>query len=73
MLSLTRSVFLSYLKSALLTDQRQSFPSSRTHGFYAMILRRYTRPVDGTIPVAALLYDDEENYASQDNVGIYDG
>jgi hypothetical protein len=72
-LSLTGSVFLSYLKSALLTDQHLGFPSLRTHGFNAMILRRYTRPVDGTIPVTALLYDDEENYASQDNVGIYDG
>ncbi|KAI9511222.1 EAP30/Vps36 family-domain-containing protein [Russula earlei] len=30
-----------------------------------MILQRYTR--------SALLYDDEKNYASQDNVGIYDG
>ncbi|KAH9953608.1 hypothetical protein BC827DRAFT_1247398 [Russula dissimulans] len=38
-----------------------------------MILQKYTRSVDGTIPVSALLYDDEENYASQDNVGIYDG
>lgn len=38
-----------------------------------MILQRYSRFVDGTIPVAALLYDDEESYASQDGVGIYDG
>ncbi|KAN0118246.1 EAP30/Vps36 family domain containing protein [Russula decolorans] len=38
-----------------------------------MILQKYSRFVDGTIPVAALLYDDEENYASQDGVGIYDG
>ncbi|KAH9990372.1 EAP30/Vps36 family-domain-containing protein [Russula vinacea] len=38
-----------------------------------MILQRYSRSVDGTIPVAALLYDDEESYASQDGVGIYDG
>jgi len=37
-----------------------------------MILQKYSRFVDGTIPVAALLYDDEENYASQDGVGIYD-
>jgi ESCRT-II complex subunit VPS36 len=38
-----------------------------------MALRRYTRPVDGTIPVPALLYNDEEIYASQDGIGIYDG
>jgi len=38
-----------------------------------MVLRRYTRPVDGTIPVQALLYHDEELLASQDTVGIYDG
>ena len=45
----------------------------RSHSFDAMILQKYSRFVDGTIPVAALLYDDEENYASQDGVGIYDG
>ena len=45
----------------------------RSHSFDAMVLQRYSRFVDGTIPVAALLYDDEENYASQDGVGIYDG
>jgi ESCRT-II complex subunit VPS36 len=38
-----------------------------------MALQRYSRSIDGSIPVAALLYDDEENYANQDNVGIYDG
>ncbi|KAG6830935.1 hypothetical protein H0H92_013863 [Tricholoma furcatifolium] len=38
-----------------------------------MSLRRITRSVDGTIPVQALLYIDEEVYASQDNVGIYEG
>jgi ESCRT-II complex subunit VPS36 len=38
-----------------------------------MVLQRYTRPVDGTIPVPAFLYDDEELLASQDNTGIYDG
>ena len=38
-----------------------------------MALRRCTRPVDGTIPVPALLYNDEEIHASQDGVGIYDG
>ncbi|KAF7789123.1 hypothetical protein EIP86_000058 [Pleurotus ostreatoroseus] len=37
------------------------------------ILKRYTKSVDGTIPVQALLYDDEELLASQDGVGIYDG
>ncbi|KAG5736041.1 Vacuolar protein-sorting-associated protein 36 [Termitomyces sp. T112] len=38
-----------------------------------MTLRRTTRFVDGTIPIQALLYTDEEVYTSQDNVGIYDG
>ncbi|RDB18220.1 Vacuolar protein-sorting-associated protein 36 [Hypsizygus marmoreus] len=38
-----------------------------------MALRRNTRSVDGTIPVQALLYNDEEIYASQEGVGIYDG
>ncbi|KZP27912.1 hypothetical protein FIBSPDRAFT_908791 [Athelia psychrophila] len=38
-----------------------------------MVLQRYTRHVDGTIPIAALLYNDEELLASQDNTGIYDG
>lgn len=38
-----------------------------------MALRRYTVSVDGTIPVSALLYNDEELLASQDGVGIYDG
>jgi hypothetical protein len=38
-----------------------------------MALRRYTSSVDGTIPVLALLYGDEELLASQDGVGIYDG
>ena len=39
----------------------------------AMSLRRYTKGVDGTIPVQALLYEDEELLVSQDNIGIYDG
>lgn len=38
-----------------------------------MVLKRYAREVDGTIPVQALLYGDEELLASQDGVGIYDG
>ncbi|KAI0299049.1 EAP30/Vps36 family-domain-containing protein [Multifurca ochricompacta] len=38
-----------------------------------MTLQRYTRSVDGTIPISALLYGDEDSYASQDGVGIYDG
>ncbi|KAI0776691.1 EAP30/Vps36 family-domain-containing protein [Trametes elegans] len=38
-----------------------------------MSLRRYTYSVDGTIPVPALLYDDEVLLSSQDGVGIYDG
>ncbi|KAI6039453.1 EAP30/Vps36 family-domain-containing protein, partial [Pisolithus marmoratus] len=38
-----------------------------------MALRRYTTVVDGTIPISALLYNDEELLASQNSVGIYDG
>jgi len=38
-----------------------------------MTLSRYTKPVDGTIPVPALLYEDEEHLSSQDGVGVYDG
>lgn len=38
-----------------------------------MSLRRYTRSVDGTIPVRALLYEDEDLIASQEGIGIYDG
>ncbi|KAJ7601238.1 EAP30/Vps36 family-domain-containing protein [Mycena floridula] len=38
-----------------------------------MSLRRFTTAVDGTIPIQALLYDDEELLASQDGVGIYIG
>ncbi|KAF8809965.1 vacuolar protein sorting-associated protein 36 [Phlegmacium glaucopus] len=35
--------------------------------------RGFPRPVDGSIPVQALLYNDEELLASQDGVGIYYG
>ncbi|TFK47161.1 hypothetical protein OE88DRAFT_1772963 [Heliocybe sulcata] len=38
-----------------------------------MALARFTKPVDGTIPVPALLYDDEDVVTNQDGVGIYDG
>ncbi|KAJ7070073.1 EAP30/Vps36 family-domain-containing protein [Mycena amicta] len=38
-----------------------------------MSLRRYTKSVDGTIPVQALLYNDEQLLATQDGLGIYDG
>ncbi|KAF5376389.1 hypothetical protein D9757_008655 [Collybiopsis confluens] len=38
-----------------------------------MALARFTKPVDGTIPIQALLYPDEELISSQDGVGIYDG
>jgi ESCRT-II complex subunit VPS36 len=38
-----------------------------------MAVRRWSRSIDGTIPVRALLYDDEELLASQEGVGIYDG
>ncbi|KAI8992821.1 EAP30/Vps36 family-domain-containing protein [Trametes punicea] len=38
-----------------------------------MSLKRYSYSVDGTIPVPALLYDDEVLLASQEGVGIYDG
>ncbi|KAF8178972.1 EAP30/Vps36 family-domain-containing protein [Mycena galopus ATCC 62051] len=38
-----------------------------------MSLRRCTKSIDGTIPIPALLYNDEELLSSQDGVGIYDG
>ncbi|KAJ6600389.1 vacuolar protein sorting-associated protein 36 [Mycena vulgaris] len=38
-----------------------------------MTLRRCTKSVDGTIPIPALLYNDEELLSSQEGVGIYDG
>jgi ESCRT-II complex subunit VPS36 len=38
-----------------------------------MVIKRYTREVDGTIPVQALLYGDEESLVFQEGVGIYDG
>ena len=38
-----------------------------------MSLKRYTKAVDGTIPVQALLYEDEESLSTQEGIGIYDG
>ena len=50
------------------------YPLGFTLGdFVGMILKSYTKPVDGTIPVQALLYDDEQLLGSQEGVGIYDG
>jgi hypothetical protein len=65
--------FLRALKGVLINGTASRLAFLRRHSFNAMILQKYSRFVDGTIPVAALLYDDEENYASQDGVGIYDG
>ncbi|KAG9125872.1 hypothetical protein FRC07_005812 [Ceratobasidium sp. 392] len=36
-------------------------------------MNRHFRRLDGSIPVAALLYEDEELVASQDGIGLYDG
>ena len=36
-------------------------------------IQAYSRPVDGSIPVPALLYDDESLLATQHSVGLYDG
>ncbi|QRV85383.1 vacuolar protein-sorting-associated protein 36 [Ceratobasidium sp. AG-Ba] len=49
------------------TWQGERGPSS------AVAMNRHFRRLDGTIPVAALLYEDEELVASQDGVGLYDG
>lgn len=38
-----------------------------------MALPRYTVSVDGTIPIQALLYTNEQLLATQEGVGIYDG
>ena len=65
--------FLRALKGVLINDTASRLAFLHCHSFDDMILQKYSRFVDGTIPVAALLYDDEENYASQDGVGIYDG
>jgi hypothetical protein len=65
--------FLRALKGVLINDTASRLAFLHRHRFDDMILQKYSRFVDGTIPVAALLYDDEENYANQDGVGIYDG
>lgn len=49
------------------------FFSSRFLRNTNMSLKRYSKAIDGTIPIQALLYDDEELQASQEGVGIYDG
>jgi hypothetical protein len=46
---------------------------SRTKQTCDMALRSCTVSVDGSIPIQALLYDDEELFSSQDGVGIYNG
>lgn len=38
-----------------------------------MALKRYTKSIDSTIPLPALLYTDERLFSSQNGVGIYDG
>lgn len=38
-----------------------------------MALKRYTKSIDSTIPIPALLYTDERLFSSQNGVGIYDG
>ncbi|KAF8488893.1 vacuolar protein sorting-associated protein 36 [Gautieria morchelliformis] len=35
-------------------------------------MNRHARPLDGALPVAAILYGDEQLVASQDGVGLYD-
>ncbi len=62
--TLSPSAYLQSFSSVLIVQH---------HCVLAMNLQKYSRPVDGTIPVIALLYNDEESYASQDSVGIYDG
>lgn len=47
--------------------------SSTPSNLAGMILKSYTKSIDGTIPVQALLYDDEQLLGSQEGVGIYDG
>lgn len=54
-------------------DHTVSHQPNHTLSSFLMALRRSTRFIDGSIPVQALLYDDEELLASQDGVGIYDG
>lgn len=49
------------------------FSSPTLRYISGMVLKSYTKPIDGTIPVQALLYDDEQLLGSQEGVGIYDG
>jgi len=56
-----------------LTNLLLSPTTTTTKDETIMSLRRYTTSVDGSIPVQALLYNDEEFLSSQDGVGIYDG
>jgi ESCRT-II complex subunit VPS36 len=38
-----------------------------------MTLQVCSKPIDGSIPVQALLFEDEQLMASQDGIGIYEG
>jgi ESCRT-II complex subunit VPS36 len=38
-----------------------------------MSLKTATKHIDGSIPVQAFLYQDEDLQLSQDGVGVYDG
>ena len=49
------------------------FTRTPSRAIAGMPLKRYSTSVDGTIPVPALLYEDEVVLTFQDNVGIYDG
>ncbi len=67
-------------KQGIATNLSLLFPSSHAAAFHeffsltaTMALQRFTKSVDGTIPIQALIYDDEEIIISQDGVGIYDG
>lgn len=47
-------------------------PAILVQGHARGFMNRYTRPLDGALPLAANLYEDEEVVASQDGVGLYD-
>ncbi len=57
-------------------DQQTPIPVTnlvKPISYFHMVLQRYAVIVDGTIPIQALLYTDEQLLASQEGVGIYDG
>lgn len=70
---------MSMMMTMILTvipDTYQIYPltprsSGQTPSFVQM--QRHARHLDGSIHLAAILYDEEQAVVSQDAVGLYDG